>query len=132
LTRDRLFGHVKNRKKRTQFLEFCRYLRTLYPPDVRIAIVCDNSSPHLSTRVDQRVGDWAAANNVAARLHPDELLVAQPHRSPVHRAARLRPGRHRPPQPQRATQHDPPLHHLAKPPRRRHRLHQVVARAGVA
>jgi hypothetical protein len=57
LTRDRLFGHVKTRKKRTQFLEFCRYLRSLYPPDVRIAIVCDNYSPHLSTRVDQRVGD---------------------------------------------------------------------------
>jgi hypothetical protein len=49
LTRDRLFGHVKTRKKRTQFLEFCRYLRSLYPPDVRIAIVCDNYSPHLST-----------------------------------------------------------------------------------
>jgi hypothetical protein len=36
LTRDRLFGHVKTRKKRTQFLEFCRYLRSLYPPDVRM------------------------------------------------------------------------------------------------
>ncbi|MGH3904381.1 MAG: hypothetical protein ACRDTE_09350 [Pseudonocardiaceae bacterium] len=23
-----LFGHVKTRKKRTQFLEFCRYLRS--------------------------------------------------------------------------------------------------------
>ena len=42
LTRDLLFGHIKPRKKRTQFLEFCRYLRTLYPADVRNAIVCDN------------------------------------------------------------------------------------------
>ncbi len=47
LTRDKLYGHIKPVKKRTQFLEFCRYLRTLYPPEVRIAIVCDNFSPHL-------------------------------------------------------------------------------------
>ena len=34
------------------------------PAEVRIAIVCDNFSPHLSTKVDTRVGDWAAANTV--------------------------------------------------------------------
>ncbi|WP_406177045.1 hypothetical protein [Streptomyces sp. NBC_00996] len=61
LTRDRLFGHVKTRKKRTQFLDLYRYLGSVYPPDVRIAIVCDIYSPHLSTSVDRRVGDWAAA-----------------------------------------------------------------------
>jgi transposase len=64
LRADKLYGHVKVTKNRTKFLEFCRYLRTLYPPDVRIAIVLDNYSPHLSTKKDQRVGDWAAANNV--------------------------------------------------------------------
>jgi DDE superfamily endonuclease len=37
---------------------------------VRIAIVCDNHSPHPSTRVDQRVGDWAAANNVEVAYTP--------------------------------------------------------------
>jgi transposase len=37
LGRDRLYGHVKVRKGRTEFLAFCRYLRSLYPPDVRIA-----------------------------------------------------------------------------------------------
>ncbi len=42
----------------------CRYLRSLYPPEVRIAIVLDNFSPHLSTNRDSRVGDWAAHNNV--------------------------------------------------------------------
>jgi hypothetical protein len=31
---------------------------------VQIAIICDNFSPHLSTRKDRRVGIWAAANNV--------------------------------------------------------------------
>ncbi len=58
LGRDRLYGHVKARKGRTQFLEFCRYLRSLYLPEVRVALVLDNFSPHLSTRTDSRVGDW--------------------------------------------------------------------------
>jgi transposase len=64
LTRDKLYGHVTRRKGRTQFLAFCRYLRSLYPPQLPIAIVCDNFSPHRSTRTDSRVGQWAAANNV--------------------------------------------------------------------
>jgi len=37
---------------------------------VRIAIVMDNFSPHLSTRKDQRVGDWAEANNVELAYVP--------------------------------------------------------------
>jgi hypothetical protein len=60
LGRNVLYGHVKRRKERAQFLEFCRYLRALYPPDVPIAIVCDNYSPHLSTLADTSIGDWAA------------------------------------------------------------------------
>jgi transposase len=64
LNRDKLYGHVKPNKNRTTFLAFCRYLRSLYPPEVRIAIVLDNYSPHLSTKKDGRVGEWAAANNV--------------------------------------------------------------------
>jgi transposase len=47
LSKDKLYGHIKPVKRRTQFLEFCRYLRSLYPADVRIAIVADNFSPHL-------------------------------------------------------------------------------------
>nr|WP_263972739.1 hypothetical protein [Streptomyces aureocirculatus] len=31
LAKDKLYGHIKPVKRRTQFLEFCRYLRTLYP-----------------------------------------------------------------------------------------------------
>jgi transposase len=67
---DKLLGHVKPRKKRVQFLEFCRYLRTLHPPVTRIAIICDNFSPHLTTKKDTRVGDWAAANNVEIAYTP--------------------------------------------------------------
>jgi transposase len=42
LGEDKLYGHVKPRKTRARFLEFCRYLRSLYPASVRIAIICDN------------------------------------------------------------------------------------------
>jgi transposase len=70
LARDKMYGHVTRRKGRTQFLAFCRYLRALYPPEVRIAIVCDNFSPHLSTGRDDRVGQWAAGNNVEIAYTP--------------------------------------------------------------
>lgn len=70
LGKDKIYGHIKTTKNRTKFLEFCRYLRTLYPPAVRIAIVMDNFSPHLSTKKDQRVGEWAAANNVELAYVP--------------------------------------------------------------
>jgi hypothetical protein len=63
LGEDKLFGHIKPRKTRTRFLEFCRYLRSLYPAEIRIAIICDNFSPHLTTKKDKRVGQWAAASN---------------------------------------------------------------------
>lgn len=59
INRDRLYGHMKTTKNWTKFLEFCRCLRSLYPPEVRIAIVMDNYSPHLSTKKDTRVGEWA-------------------------------------------------------------------------
>jgi transposase len=67
---DKMYGHVKKRKRRGEFLEFCCYLRSLYPPEVRIAIVCDNFSPHLTTKKDKRVGQWAEANNVEIAYTP--------------------------------------------------------------
>ena len=38
--------------------------------EVRIAIICDNYSPHLSTAKDSRVGDWAEAANVEIAYTP--------------------------------------------------------------
>ena len=70
LHEDKLYGHIKPRKTRTRFLEFCRYLRSLYPPATCIAIICDNFSPHLTTRRDARVGTWAKANNVEIAYTP--------------------------------------------------------------
>ncbi len=70
LSRNKLYGHVTKRKGRCQFLAFARYLRSLHPAEVRIAIVLDNFSPHLSTTADSRVGDWAAAHNVELAYVP--------------------------------------------------------------
>ena len=70
MNQDKLYGHIKTNKNRTTFLAFCRYLRSLYPARVRIAIVMDNFSPHLSTNKDDRVGEWAAANNVELAYVP--------------------------------------------------------------
>ena len=70
LATDRLYGHVVTTKDRTAFIRFLRYVRKLHPPEVRIAIVLDNFSPHLSTKKDQRVGEWAAANNVELAYTP--------------------------------------------------------------
>jgi hypothetical protein len=69
---DKLFGHVKPRKTRTRFPEFrrCLCLRTLCPPEVRIAIIRDNFSPRLTTARDSRVGDRAAAGNVEIACTP--------------------------------------------------------------
>ncbi len=63
-------GRAAAAKGRTEFLAFCRYLRSMYPLEVRIAIVLDNFSPHLSTQTDTRVGDWAQANNVELAYVP--------------------------------------------------------------
>ena len=70
LNRDRLYGHVKPRKRRGEFLVFLRYVRSLYPHGVRLGIVLDNASAHLTTKNDARVGDWAAANNAELAYTP--------------------------------------------------------------
>ena len=70
---DTMYGHIKKRKRRGEFLQFCRYLRSLHPPQARIAIVCDNFSPHLTTRKDKRVGQWAASSNAEIAYTPRAL-----------------------------------------------------------
>ncbi|MFJ6604899.1 IS630 family transposase [Streptomyces lydicus] len=70
LAKDKLYGHVKKTKNRSKFLEFCHYLRTLYPLAIRIAIVVDNYSPHLTTKRCRRVADWAEDNNVEIAYTP--------------------------------------------------------------
>ena len=119
LSTDRLYGHIKKHKGRTEFLAFVRYLRSLHPPEVRIAIVMDNFSPHLSTKKDRRVGRVGSGQQRRARLHTALRVVAQPDRGPIPGVALLRPRRDRSPQPPRASPDDPPLHRLAQPQRPR-------------
>lgn len=48
------------------------------PPEIRIAIVLDDFSPHVTTKKDARVGDWAAAGNVESAYTPTNS--SWPHR----------------------------------------------------
>jgi transposase len=57
-------GTVTTKKGRTEFRAFMRYLRSLHPPNVRIAIVLTISARTCRRRNDQRVAEWAEANNV--------------------------------------------------------------------
>jgi transposase len=63
---DRLYGHVKTRKGRVEFLAFCRYIRSLYPAEIRLHFVLDNFSPHKG----EQVRAWAAANNIELAYTP--------------------------------------------------------------
>jgi len=63
---DRLYGHIKKRKGRVEFLEFCRYIRSLHPPAIRLHFVLDNFSPHKGEQVRQ----WAAEHNVELAYTP--------------------------------------------------------------
>ena len=99
LGEDKLFGHIKPRKNRARFLEFCRYLRSLYPPDCPDRDHLRQLSPapdHPQGQAGRAVGRGEQRRD---RLHADEFLLVKPHRGAVHGAAVLRAGRHRPRQP---------------------------------
>jgi hypothetical protein len=51
-----------------------------HAPQVRIAIVLDNYSPHLSTKRDQRVGESAPAHNVelVPHWHSGSVVLEDP------------------------------------------------------
>lgn len=70
LKANKLYGHVKPRKRRGEFLAFLRYVRTLHPATVRIGVVLDNFSPHLTTKLDRRVGEYVAAHNIELAYVP--------------------------------------------------------------
>ena len=119
LGEDKLYGHIKPRKTRARFLEFCRlpalavsrigphrdHLRQLQP-----------APEHAQGPPGRHLGGGEQRRD---RLHADEFVLVKPHRGAVHGLAVLRAGRHRPRQPQGPGQHDPPVHHLAQQPRLR-------------
>ena len=113
LAKDRLYGHVKARKGKVEFLAFLRYVRSLYPETLRLAIVLDNFSP-------PRLGSGAAVGGRAqhrAGLRPVLRELAQPDRGAVHRPSLLLHRRDRPRLARGAGAHDPALHRLAEPQR---------------
>jgi hypothetical protein len=61
---------ILGRAEPDPFPEFCRYLRSLHPPDIRIAIVCDNSAPpdRQEGQARRAVGRGQQRRD---RLHPD-------------------------------------------------------------
>ncbi|MGA4688685.1 transposase [Rhodococcus sp. AB351] len=108
LGEDKLYEHVKATKNRTKFLEFCRYLRSLYSADVRIAIVRDNFSPHLTTSKVPTGRSVGEANNVEFAYIPTNSPWLNRDRGAVHRVAVLRARRHRPRKSPHAGVDDPP------------------------
>lgn len=86
---DKLYGHIRKTKNRSKFLEFCRYLRSRYPADVRIALLCDNFAPHLTTKRCRRMADWAGANNVAQPGHRTGCSLANQETMAVASVSRL-------------------------------------------
>jgi hypothetical protein len=56
LGEDKLYGHIKPCKTRARFLGVLPLPALALPAATTIAIVCDNFSPHLSTRKDRRAG----------------------------------------------------------------------------
>jgi transposase len=65
-TRPALRPHQEAQGRRVEFMEFCRYLRSLYPAEIRLHFVLDNFSPHKG----QQVRDWAHDNNVELAYTP--------------------------------------------------------------
>jgi transposase len=63
---DRLYGHIKKRKTRVELLEFCSYIRSLHPPEIRLHFILDNFSPHHG----EQMRAWAALNNVELAYTP--------------------------------------------------------------
>ena len=66
LSTDRLYGHIKPKKNRAAFRAFLRYVRSLHPAEVRIAVVLDNFSPHVAAEIRA----WASEHNVELAYVP--------------------------------------------------------------
>ncbi len=69
--------------------------------------------------VAEGVVDDISHEGLRVLLREEGFVMAEPDRGPVLGTALLRPRRHRPQQPRRASLHDPPLHDLAEQQRSR-------------
>jgi len=117
LSRDRLYGHIKPRKRRGEFLVFPAV--STHPLSARGATgdragQLQPAPVHPHRPPGRRLG---SGQQRRAGLRAHQRFLAEPDRGAIPGAALLHPGRHRPHQPPAASQHDPPLHRLAKPTR---------------
>ena len=70
LSTDRLYGHVVHHKDRTAFSRSVVTCGRCTLPRFGSRSCSTTSAPHLSTKTDQRVSEWAAANNVELAYVP--------------------------------------------------------------
>lgn len=66
LSTDRLYAHITRKKDRPAFKKFLRSQRSVHPAEVRIGIVLNNFSPHIS----HDIAVWAQAHNVELAVRP--------------------------------------------------------------
>ena len=86
---------TSSRKTRTRLPGFCRYLRSLYPPEVRIAIICDNFSPPRTTTRDSKPAARPALSR-AANSSPTPCAARNNPQAPAAIAGPARITRRRP------------------------------------
>ena len=65
-------------RTRLPYYAWTRGRRSAHGAACSIAIICDNFSPHLTTRTDRRVGARAAANNVEIGYTPTNSSWSNP------------------------------------------------------
>jgi hypothetical protein len=119
LGEDKLYGHIKPRKTRARFLEFCRLPALPLParrPDRDHLRQLQPAPDHTQRRPRWGLGEGKQRRD---RLHADEFFMVKPHRGAIHGVAVFHARRDRSCQSPRAGQHDPPVHHLAQQPRLR-------------
>jgi transposase len=109
-----VISELRRKHRSAEYLKFLRAIDKAVPVGLDVHIVCDN----LATHKTPAVNEWIARH---PRFHvhftptgSSWINQVPVNRSAVHGPALLHAERHRPPQPQGAVQHDPPVHHLAQ------------------
>ena len=82
VSRDRLYGLIKKRKGRIEFLDFCRYVRLLYTAEVRLHFVLATSprtrpaGPRLAPTTTTSSSSTGSPTSTLRTL-PDPLVAAR-------------------------------------------------------
>lgn len=63
---DKMYGLIKRRKRRWEFLQLLERIRKQYPSRIKLMLVMDNFSPHITDEVDE----WLNKNNAERVLTP--------------------------------------------------------------